>query len=37
MSIYRQLNPKLLIQAEVTLSLLHWTNMSNISLIVYTT
>ena len=32
MSIYRRLNPKLLIQAGVGLDLLYWTNMSNISL-----
>ena len=32
MSIYRQLNPKLLVQVGVGLDLLHWTNMSNISL-----
>ena len=31
-SIYRQLNPRLLIQARVGLSLLHWANMFNISL-----
>ena len=33
MSIYRRLNPKLLIQARMGLGLLHWANMSNISLI----
>ena len=32
MSIYSRLNTKLLIQAVVGLSLLHWTNISNISL-----
>ena len=32
MSIYRRLNPKLLVQVKVGLSLLHWANMSNISL-----
>ena len=32
MSIYRRLNPKLLVQARVSLGLLHWANMSNISL-----
>ena len=31
-SIYRQLNLKLLVQVELSLSLLHWANMSNISL-----
>ena len=31
MSIYRRLNPKLLVQVKVGLSLLHWANMSNIS------
>ena len=31
-SIYRQLNPKLLVQVGVILGLLHWANMSNISL-----
>ena len=31
-SIYRQLNPRLLVQAGVGLDLLHWANMSNISL-----
>ena len=35
MSIYRRLNPRLLVQAGLDLGLLHWTNMSNISLIVY--
>ena len=34
MSIYRRLNPRLLVQAEVGLGLLHWANMSNISLTV---
>ena len=29
MSIYRRLNPKLLVQAELNLDLLHWTNTSN--------
>jgi len=33
MSIYRQLNPRLLVQVGMGLSLLHWTSMSNISLI----
>ena len=32
MNIYRQLNPKLLVQVGVGLSLLHWANMSNIYL-----
>ena len=32
MSIYRRLNPKLLVQVKVGLSLLHWANMSNIFL-----
>ena len=32
MSIYRRLNPKLLVQVGVGLGLLHWANMSNISL-----
>ena len=32
MSIYRRLNLRLLIQVGVGLSLLHWANMSNISL-----
>ena len=32
MSIYRRLNPRLLVQAGVGLGLLHWANMSNISL-----
>ena len=31
-SIYRRLNPKLLVQVEVALGLLYWANMSNISL-----
>ena len=31
-SIYRRLNPKLLVQVEVALGLLYWINMSNISL-----
>ena len=31
-SIYRRLNPKLLVQVEVALGLLYWVNMSNISL-----
>ena len=31
-SIYRQLNLKLLVQVKLSLSLLHWANMSNISL-----
>ena len=31
MSIYRRLNPKLLVQARMGLGLLHWANMSNIS------
>ena len=34
MSIYKRLNPKLLVQTVVGLSLLYWANMSNISLIV---
>ena len=33
MSIYRRLNPRLLVQVGVGLNLLHWANMSNISLI----
>ena len=32
MSIYRRLNPRLLVQVGVGLGLLHWANMSNISL-----
>ena len=32
MSIYRRLNPIILIQVGVDLGLLHWANMSNISL-----
>ena len=32
MSIYKQLNPRLLVQAGVGLGLLHWANMSNIYL-----
>ena len=32
MSIYEWLYPKLLVQVEVGLGLLHWANMSNISL-----
>ena len=32
MSIYRRLNPRLLVQARVGLDLVHWANMSNISL-----
>ena len=32
MSIHRRLNPKLLVQVGVSLDLLHWANMSNISL-----
>ena len=31
MSIYRRLNPKLLVQARMGLGLLHWANMFNIS------
>ena len=31
-SIYRRLNPTLLVQVEVSLGLLHWANISNISL-----
>ena len=31
MSIYRRLNPKLLVQVRMDLGLLHWANMSNIS------
>ena len=31
MSIYRRLNPRLLLQARVVLGLLHWANRSNIS------
>ena len=31
MSIYKRLNPKLLVQARMGLGLLHWANMSNIS------
>ena len=34
MSIYRRLNPKLLVQVGLGLGLLHWANMSNISLTV---
>ena len=30
MSIYRRLNPRLLVQAGLGLGLLHWANMSNI-------
>ena len=32
MSIYRRLNPRLLVQVALELDLLHWVNMSNISL-----
>ena len=32
MSIYRLLNPRLLVQPRLGLGLLHWANMSNISL-----
>ena len=32
MSIYRLLNPKLLVQPRLGLGLLHWANMFNISL-----
>ena len=32
MSIYRQLNPRLLVQTRVSLGLLHWANMSNVFL-----
>ena len=32
MSIYRRLNPRLLLQVGLGLGLLHWANMSNISL-----
>ena len=32
MSIYRRPNPRLLVQVKVGLGLLHWVNMSNISL-----
>ena len=32
MTIYRRLNPRLLVQVGVGLGLLHWVNMSNISL-----
>ena len=32
MSIYKRLNPRLLGQAGLGLGLLHWANMSNISL-----
>ena len=32
MSIYRRLNPRLLVQAGLGLGLLHWANMSNIYL-----
>ena len=32
MNIYRRLNPKLLVQVEADLGLLHWTNISNITL-----
>ena len=32
MSIYRRLNPRQLVQVGVSLSLLHWANISNISL-----
>ena len=32
MSIYRRLNPKLLVQVGMSLGLLHWANISNISL-----
>ena len=31
MSIYRRLNPRLLVQAGLDLGLLHWANRSNIS------
>ena len=31
-SIYRRLNPRLLVQVGMGLGLLHWANMSNISL-----
>ena len=30
MNIYRRLNPRLLVQAELGLGLLHWANISNI-------
>ena len=36
MSIYRRLNSRLLVQVKVGLSLLHWANMSNISLTIVT-
>ena len=36
MSIYRQLNPKLLVQVGVDLDLLHWANIYNISLTITT-
>ena len=29
MSIYKRLNPRLLVQARLDLDLLHWANMSN--------
>ena len=32
MCLYRRLNPRLLVQEGVNLSLLHWANISNISL-----
>ena len=32
MSIYKRLNPRLLVQVGLVLGLLHWANMSNISL-----
>ena len=32
MSIYKRLNPRLLVQVGLGLGLLHWANMSNISL-----
>ena len=32
MSIYRRINPGLLVQVRADLSLLHWANMSNMSL-----
>ena len=35
MSIYRRLNPRLLVQAGVGLGLLHWANISNIYIYIY--
>ena len=35
MSIYRRLNPRLLVQAGMGLGLLHWANMSNIYIYIY--